>query len=86
MTKANVTQAEIYTPEEANAFNEGHEDAVIGRFDGKATLAEGRDFTKAETDAYAAGFHAGQASFGGIVYGGTDCPSCQGIAAQLVRA
>lgn len=67
MTKI-ATQNDIYTPAEANAFHEGHENALIAQFDGSDPKVTEMDFTAAEKAAYLEGFETGRAKFGGIVY------------------
>lgn len=66
--KTELTQNDVYTPAEANAFHEGHEHALIARFDGSDPKVEDMGLTAAETAAYREGFETGRAKFGGIVY------------------
>jgi hypothetical protein len=68
MTKTTLTQNDVYTPAEANAFHAGHEHALIAQFDGDDPKVEDMDFTAAEKAAYGEGFEAGRAKFGGIAY------------------
>jgi hypothetical protein len=68
MTKAAFTQNDVYTPAEANAFHEGHENALIAQFDGTDPMVEEMGFTPAEEAAYREGFETGRAKFDGLVY------------------
>lgn len=77
--KTALTQKDVYTPAEANAFHEGFTDATVNRFRGEATeitdaIAEmvvansDSILTPAEANAYFEGVEAGKAKFGGIAY------------------
>lgn len=74
--KTELTQNDVYTPAEANAFHEGFEDATITRFSAAAEVTDAvadlvvadSVLTPAEANAYYEGVEAGKAKFGGIVY------------------
>lgn len=68
MTATKLTQNDIYTPAEANAFHAGHEHALIARFDGSDPKTEDMGFTPAEKDAYSVGFETGRMKFDGMAY------------------
>lgn len=68
MTATELTQNDIYTPAEANAFHEGHEHSLIARFDGSDPKVEDMSFSAAEKTAYLAGFEAGRMKFDGMAY------------------
>lgn len=68
MTTIAFTQNDVYTPAEANAFHEGHEAALIARFDGAEPNVEGLNLTAAEIAAYLEGFEVGRSKFTGIAY------------------
>lgn len=69
--KTELTQNDVYTPAEANAFHEGFEDATITRFSPAAEVSDAvadSILTPAEANAYYEGFEAGKAKFVGVVY------------------
>ena len=66
--KTELTQNDVYTPAEANAFHEGHERALIARFDGSDPKVEDMNFTAVEKAAYTEGFETGRMKFDGIAY------------------
>jgi hypothetical protein len=76
MTKTVFTQNDVFTPAEANAFHEGHENALIAQFDGSDPKVENMGFTAAEEKAYREGFEAGRAKFDGLVYSTPFAASC----------
>jgi hypothetical protein len=68
--KTELTQNDIYTPSEANAFHEGFTEATITRFSNETSEpnAVRSGFTVGEAKAFNEGFEAGEAKFGGTVY------------------
>lgn len=67
---AELTQADIYTPSEANAFHEGFTEATLARFNNEATETgtSRSGFTVGEATAFNEGLEVGSAHFNGVAY------------------
>lgn len=63
-----LTQNDVYSPAESNAFLKGYNEAVINRFDEAASSHVDKSVTVAEAIAYNEGYEFGSVTFEGTVF------------------